>query len=257
MTSEQISKVIVEFTKQAETFNEYQKAFSKEEYNDFAVSHMELKGTESVLEVAAGTCAFGRTVAPHVGHVTEFDVTEAMLEVGKQETKNAGISNVSFVLGTAEQVPFEDSSFDVVMSRLAFHHFEKPETVYREMVRLLRPGGKLVIIDMKARDENLRNVADAIERDRDPSHVRCLSENEFIEMAKTESISVDFCETIAVPVSLEAWMDVTKVSEPVRDRIRKLMQSDVNGSDKTGFEPYIMDGQLYFDHRWMLMICKK
>lgn len=255
--SEQINKIIAEFTKQAETFNEYQKAFSKEEYNDFALSNMHLDGSENVLEVAAGTCAFGRLVAPHVRHVTEFDVTEAMLDVGKKEADKVGIENVSFVLGEAENMPFADATFDVVMSRLAFHHFETPETVYKEMVRVLKPGGKLVIIDMKARDENLRKTADDLERYRDPSHVRCLSEDEFTQMAKDASLSVEFCETIAVPVSAEAWMDVTKVEGSKWDRIRKRMLADINGGEKTGVDPYLKDGKIYFDHRWMLMICRK
>lgn len=255
--SEQIDKVIREFTKQAESFNEYQKAFSKEEYNDFALSNMHLNGTENVLEVAAGTCAFGRMVAPHVAHVTEFDVTEAMLDVGKKEAAKAGITNVSFILGTAENMPFGDSTFDIVMSRLAFHHFENPETVYKEMVRVLKPGGKLVVIDMKAREEEVRDTADDIERHRDPSHVRCLSESEFRKMAEEASLSVDFCQTIPVPVSLEAWMDLTKVPQTQRDKFRKLMQEDIDGGRKTGFEPYVREGKIYFDHRWMLMICKE
>lgn len=60
----QIETVVREFTKQAESFNEYQKIFSKEEYTRFAIDHMQLNGNEKVLEVAAGTCAFGRAVAP-------------------------------------------------------------------------------------------------------------------------------------------------------------------------------------------------
>lgn len=253
--SEQIDKVITEFTKQADSFNEYQKIFSKDEYNSFAISHMGLNGTESVLEVAAGTCAFGRAVAPHVGHVTEFDVTEAMLNVGRKEAARAGIQNVSFALGMAEEMPFEDESFDVVMSRLAFHHFRNPKIVFAEMVRVLKPGGKLVIIDMKARDEVLRDTADGIERDRDPSHVRCLSEEEFRELARTGNLEINFCETIHVPVSLESWMAVTKVAEPNRSNISKRMQEDLGGGTKTGFEPYLKDGKITFDHRWMLMVC--
>ena len=255
--SSQKEKIIREFTKQAETFNGYQKSFSKEDITRFALSHMHLTGSESVLEAAAGTCAFGRTIAPHVSHVTEYDVTEAMLEVGRQEALKQGIGNVSFVQGEAERLPFDDGSFDLVVSRLAFHHFEDPGAVMSEMVRVLRAGGRNVIIDMRARDESLRETADSIERLRDPSHVRCLSGEEFGDLAGRFGLSVSFCDTIHVPVELDAWMDVTKVEGSDREKIRKLMEDDIAGGDKTGFEPYIKDGKIMFDHRWMVMICEK
>lgn len=255
--SEQVDKVIQEFTKQSETFDTYQQTFSKAEYNDFAVAHMGLAKADHVLEVAAGTCAFGRLMAPHVADVTELDATAAMLEVGRRQAEAAGLTNVRFVQGLAEHLPFEPQSFDVVASRLAFHHFENPATVFGEMGRVLRPGGRLVVIDMAAREESLRTTADSIERLRDPSHTRCLPEDEFRALAAQHHLEVSFCQTIHVPVALEAWMDVTQVQEPTRSQIGRLMREDIDGGAKTGFEPYLKEGAVYFDHRWMLMVCTK
>lgn len=59
-----------------------------------------------MIEVAAGTCAFGRSVAPHVSKVTELDATKAMLEVGKKEAQKQNIENQVFVEGVAENLPF-------------------------------------------------------------------------------------------------------------------------------------------------------
>lgn len=64
----------------------------------------------------------------------------------RAEAERTGINNVSFVQGMVEIMPFADASFDMVMSRLAFHHFQDPEIVFAEMVRVLKSGGKLVIV---------------------------------------------------------------------------------------------------------------
>ena len=253
----QIETVVREFTKQAESFNEYQKIFSKEEYTRFAIDHMQLNGNEKVLEVAAGTCAFGRAVAPFASHITELDVTEAMLQVGKAEAEKAGITNVSFVKGAAEQLPFGDQSFDCVMSRLAFHHFARPEAAFSQMKRVLKNGGKLVIIDMEAREEGLRTTADTYERLRDPSHVRCLSRREIAGLVEKFQMSLDFCQTIRITVTQEPWMDVTRTEEPIRKTIRAAMQEELANGKKTGFAPFVQERNIYFYHKWMLVIAIK
>lgn len=79
----------------------------------------------------------------------------------------------------------------------------------------------------------------------------------FRDLAREAGLSVSFCETIHAPVELDAWMDVTAVAESVRKEIRDFMEKDMTGGDQTGFEPYQKDGKIMFDHRWMLLICRK
>ena len=81
------------------------------------------KQPDIVLEVAAGTCACGRSFAPLVQTVVCLDATLPMLQIGKREATNSHLNNMVFVKGYAEELPFLDDSFDVVFSRLAFHHF--------------------------------------------------------------------------------------------------------------------------------------
>lgn len=210
-----------------------------------------------MLEVAAGTCALGRMVSPYVKSVTELDVTSAMLEVGKKEAQKENIKNLSFLVGEAKALPFDSKSFDVVMSRLAFHHFEYVDQAFYEMVRVLKDSGKLVVIDMEARQEKLRKRADAIETLRDPSHVKCRSREEFYALAAQCHMEITVCNMIPIPVSLNAWMDVTQVATPVRNEIIAAMKEDIMGGEQTGFQPYFKGQEIYFNHRWMLLIAKK
>lgn len=253
----QIEKVQREFTKQAKKFDNYQKNFSKEEFNKWAIDKIAFSGTEHVLEVAAGTCALGRMVSPYVRSITELDTTSAMLNIGKYEAQREGLKNLSYVNGIAENLPFMEQAFEIVMSRLAFHHFEDVDLVFSEMTRVLKTNGKLVVIDMEARDENLRKRADEIETLRDPSHVRCISRAEFYELANKYHLKVTVCDMIPIPVSLDAWMDLTQVKESVREQITNTMEKELEGGEKTGFNPFRKKDGIFFNHKWMLFIAEK
>ena len=253
---EQIETVRREFTKQAKNFEAYQTIFSKEEFNALAIEQMRMTGKERALEVAAGTCAFGRAIAPHVAHITESDATEAMLKIGREAGEKAGVANAEYVLAEAEHLPFEDDTFDIVVSRLAFHHFADAKEAMQEMCRVLKTGGKLVIVDMAARQEHLRDTADGYERLRDPSHVKCLSETEFEALAACCGVVKDHTYLTRIPVKLSAWLDLTGVQGDIRAKIVSAMKDDIAGIKETGFEPYEQDGEIMFDHRWFLYIGK-
>ena len=143
------------------------------------VSCIKPQMTDTVLEVAAGTCICGRSLAAFIKNVTCLDMTTGMLDVGKDKAVKQRILNMDFVQGDAEKLPFADNCFDIVISRLAFHHFQNPKRCFAEMVRVLKTGGKLVVIDMEAAGEALRNTEDRIETLRDPSHMHNLSKDEF------------------------------------------------------------------------------
>ena len=61
-------------------------------------------------------------------------------------------------------------------------------------------------------------------------------------------------ETTLVPVNLVNWMELTATPEEVQKEIINLMKADLSGGSKTGFSPYMRDGQIMFDHRWLLLI---
>lgn len=239
------------FGRQAAKFAAYH--MSKAEYTDYLVRKINAAGTEKALEVAAGTCICGRALAPHVKTMDCLDFTEAMLAQGKQLASAAGIDNIAFVMGNAEALPYEDGTFDLVITRLSLHHFVNPETPFKEMERVLKKGGRLVIWDMEATAEELRETDDAIERMRDPSHTRILSRKEFEALYK-DGFTLETEETTLIPVNLQSWMDLTETPPDVQKRIVALMKEDLSGGAKTGFAPYVKEDTVFFDHRWLLLI---
>lgn len=242
------------FTQQASGFESSQMNFSQKEYLDYAVSLIAPTPTDHVLEVAAGTCACGRAIAPHAQSVTCLDMTPAMLTVGRDAAEKSQLTNLHFVLGDAAELPFLNASFDIILSRLAFHHFPDWEHPFAEMVRVLKPGGRLVLIDMEAAEESLRSTQDHIETLRDPSHQHNLSQTEMLALYRRHGLTVSCCETVRMPVLLQNWLDHTHTPPQVQTTIQHQMQQELAGGPKTGFAPYLQDGQLWFDQRWVLVI---
>lgn len=153
MKSEHTETIQKAFIMQSRHFETHKANFTQKGLFDHVVSEVQPKKTDHVLEVAVGTCICGRVFAPFVHEVTCLDVTSAMLAVGKTQAEKQAYNNMMFVTDDAEKLPFLDYSFDVVISRLTFHHFPNTELPFSEMTRVLKKDGKLVLIDMEAAEE--------------------------------------------------------------------------------------------------------
>jgi ubiquinone/menaquinone biosynthesis C-methylase UbiE len=132
---------------------------------------------DAVLDVACGpgivTCAFAAAARSAVG----LDLVEAMLERARSRAAALGLANVEFVAGDAGALPFADGTFDIVVSRFALHHLERPGAAVAEMARVCSPGGRVVVCDVSP--EPAKSAAfNEMELLRDPSHVRSMTEDE-------------------------------------------------------------------------------
>src|SRR5271157_2123226 len=131
---------------------------------------------DTLLDVACGggiiVCAF----APEVRHATGIDMTPAMLDRARQLAVEKGIGNVTWDQGDVRSMPYTDGTFNIVVTRFSMHHFLDPARIFREMLRVCAPGGRIVIVDMHASEDPAKAVEwNRTEKLRDPSHVRCLT----------------------------------------------------------------------------------
>ena len=257
MISSNAKTIQKSFTEQAKNFETDSMNFTKQEYLNHIVSCVNPQKSDTVLEVAAGTCICGRSLAPFVKSVTCLVMTTAMLAVGKKKAGKQGLENMDFVQGDAGELPFSDNSFNIVISRLAFHHFANPKRCFSEMARVLQTGGRLVIIDMEAAEETLRNTEDEIENLRDPSHMRNLNEEEFTEMFLENRLPIMTIDHTELPVSLSAWLALTNTPAKLSADISKRLTDEINGHGLTGFKPYQQNGEIYFNQRWIMIIGEK
>lgn len=245
------------FEKQAVNFESKAVNFSKEEYLDYTLSCVQPDKSDALLEVAAGTCVCGLSFAPFVQKVVCLDATVPMLQIGKTEAKRCHLDNIVFIKGYAEELPFLDEDFDIVFSRLAFHHFPDINNAFSEMTRVLKPGGKLVMIDMEAPAEPLRHTRDEIETLRDPSHIKNLSSSEMKDLFNIHGHTLETCTTTEMTQRLENWLALTQTPESIKTEIRERMEEELKGQAKTGFFPYRQENEIFFNQKWILNIGRK
>jgi ubiquinone/menaquinone biosynthesis C-methylase UbiE len=189
--------------------------------------------------------------------VVAFDATEQMLEKAKSRCAKAGLRNVEFKCGDAENLPFEDAQFDGVVTRLAVHHFADPQRALNEMFRVLRRGGTAVVVDLvSSEDAGELGLQNAIERLRDPSHVRMLPPSELDAcMARAGFEDIERA-TWDKSREFEEWMEI--VNDPARaEPIRTVVRALAEAGSSAGMGLSIQNDQIVFFHRWRLLRATK
>jgi len=142
------------FTGQSEGFSSDGNTYADAEELAWMLEDLPVSPDAEALDIATGTGEFARALSPKVAAVVGLDATDAMLEQGKKFVEKAGIRNISFKKGVVQDMPFGDASFDIVSCRYAFHHFADPKPVISEMVRVCKPGGHVIIVDIIIPDES-------------------------------------------------------------------------------------------------------
>jgi len=179
-----------EFSKQASRFGEKGLTLSSQEILNWIVDSLPLNKESRVLDVAAGTGHLSRAIAPHVSEVLAIDISPEMLAYARQEITGKNLNNLSFQEGNAEHLPYKANCFDLVVSRLAIHHFKEPLIQLREMVRACKPHHRIGIIDLLAHeDEGTAETYNKLERLRDPSHTVAQSKKKWKRCWQTSESS--------------------------------------------------------------------
>jgi 2-polyprenyl-3-methyl-5-hydroxy-6-metoxy-1,4-benzoquinol methylase len=223
------------------------------------VAAAHLTGNERVLDIATGPGYIAEAFAGAAREVVGVDLTDAMLAIAKERTKERGIANVSFRAADAQNLPFENGSFDVVVCRLALHHFMKPQHVLREMVRVCRAGGTVVAEDIYASEHAERAAyQDRWEILRDPSHVRTLALSELLQLFRDAGVETDSVATADdLTPEVERWLATTKAPPERATEIRRLLEED-SLHDLSGTRPFQdATGRLFFHARTAILAGRK
>ena len=244
-----------EFTRQAAGFGAAGSTLSSQAYLDWMVGQLPLQPDFRVLDVATGTGHLARAIAPRVREVVGVDLTPAMLQQARQEAARAGLDNVRFEEGDAAALPYADASFDLVVSRLSLHHFERPARQLAEMVRVCRPGHAVGIIDLLSPDEpELVAVYNDLERMRDPSHTLALTRLQLEQLLRDAGLALETVDARDIVVDFARWVALTGVAEAVVETLRGTLLAELEGGPPTGMRPFVDEGRLAFLQSWSVVV---
>ena len=116
-----------------------------------AIGHLALRLVPAitVADLGAGEGLISQLIAHRAERVWCIDNSAKMVEVGTELAKKNGLANLTYKLGDIEQVPLPDKSVDLAILSQALHHASHPQTAVDEAFRILKPGGQLLVLDLK------------------------------------------------------------------------------------------------------------
>lgn len=166
-----------------------------------------------VLDLGCGAGHATMAVAPVSTSVVAYDLSEAMLGQVMLLAAERGIQNVTTQQGDVEKLPFEDNSFDAVVTRVSAHHWPNPMAALHEACRVLRPNGKLLVQDIVAPESpGEDSFVQTFEILRDKSHVRNHSISQWLAMLSTAGFTSRVVEAWRWDIVFEKW--VTRMNTP-------------------------------------------
>ena len=129
----------------------------REERTDLLLKELKLKPTDVVADVGAGSGYFTFRMAPLVpqGKVLAVDIQPEMLEEIRAKNKKTGAGNVETVLGTESDPKLKAGSIDLALFVDAYHEFSHPWEMMQNVVRALKPGGRVMLVEYRAEDPDV------------------------------------------------------------------------------------------------------
>ncbi len=134
-----------------------------------------------ILDVACGTGEFERLLLEKnpTQKIVGIDISEKMLDLARQ--KYDAFSNVEFQQASVHSLPFDSDYFDVVVCANSFHFFDQPQLALQEMKRVVKPNGKVIILDWN-KDYFFCKICDWFLQIFDPVHQQCYTQAELHQL---------------------------------------------------------------------------
>lgn len=203
------------------------------------------------LDIATGAGHAAFAIAPHVASVIATDLTPEMLEQAEKLRAERGIGNTEFREADVHALPFDDDEFDLVICRLAAHHFSDIKLALREMRRVLKLGGRLVINDRSVpEDDFVDQCMNELDWYHDESHVRQYRPSEWRAMMTDTGFAVETAELYI------KHRPLTSLTAGVgEENVRKIHArlNGLNDDQKQSLNLTEVNGETYINH-WYVLI---
>ncbi|MFZ4855632.1 MAG: class I SAM-dependent methyltransferase [Desulfuromonadaceae bacterium] len=209
---------------------------------------------DQVLDVACGagflTCALARLVKRAEG----IDLSGAMLREAGNHARSLWLSNVGFHQGDSAALPFGEQAFDIVTCKLALHYFPDPDRAIGEMKRVVKRGGRIVLIDRVSSEiRQHQEYHNRIEMLRTPSKNRIYSASEIVSLLEQQGLTLEHIAEYEQYQDVDEWLETTGAPEENQSRARELLFRSLT-DDLAGLKLFAVDSRLKLTHRIVIIV---
>ncbi|MGO4307408.1 class I SAM-dependent methyltransferase [Cupriavidus sp. RAF12] len=190
-----------------------------------ALAHLKPVAHSRVLDLGCGAGHASFAAASMANEVVAYDLSAEMLEVVAGAAQARGLANIRTQQGAAEQLPFDDASFCAVVSRMSAHHWRDLPAALREIRRVVKPQGKVVLVDIAGAEDPLCDTwLQSVELLRDPSHIRDYTPAGWAQMFEAAGFDVEVSPVWRIDIEFRSWVARMRTPEVAVAAIRHLWQ---------------------------------
>lgn len=236
MSKKHRSIVQKQFTKTVDAFSKLSVRDTPEVLSERAQFSRPQPG-EIALDVACGPGTLVLELARTVRFARGIDVTHAMLMQARHFQHERNIANAFFDQGEAERLPYADRTFDLVACQFAFHHITKPEAALKEIVRVTRAEGRILLADTLGPESDEKwELHHRVECIRDASHTASLRLTSFLRFFENEGLEIVRQSLKRRQRPFTHWMARAGVppSDSRYEEAHRLIEDSIPG-DKAGY----------------------
>lgn len=188
-----------------------------------ALAHLKPVTHSRVLDLGCGAGHASFAAASMANEVVAYDLSAEMLGVVAAAATDRGLANIRTQQGAAETLPFDDASFCAVVSRMSAHHWRDVPAALREIRRVVKPGGKVVLIDIVGAEDPLCDTwLQSVELLRDPSHIRDYTPTGWTQLFRDAGFDVEVSPVWRIEIEFASWVARMRTPEVAQAAIRHL-----------------------------------
>ena len=280
MASEKAEQVLAAWETSSQYWNKHQALIEKmyAPLTRALIEEAQIAPGQSVLDIGGGSGEPSLTIARVVGpsgRVTFTDPTAGMVKASREESERRGLTNIEFHQCPAEKLPFADNSFDVAVGRLSAMFFSDVSTALREILRVIKPGGRIAFLVWADRELNPffsviteildRFVPGEVEDEDAPAAFRFARQGKLGKLLEEAGAQAVKERTVLfdtqAPINLDQFWELrTEMSDTFRSKLAKLAAdevAEVRDEVKKGAATYFTAGRMSFPSQVLIITGEK
>jgi ubiquinone/menaquinone biosynthesis C-methylase UbiE len=181
-----------------------------------------------------------------------IDISPEMLELAEYlrlSRGNEAAARVTYRLAPAHALPFREESFDAVTCRLVLNHVRRPERIIKEIVRVLRPGGIVILAELLGVDNPVKRATqNAIEGRRNSAHVTARGVDQYNKLVTDAGLQIEAKELVSFDRELDEWLATYLSDKADSAVVREMIEAGLE-TDAAGINARLQNNTLVFEQR--------